>query len=426
MLKRTILILLAVLSSHFLQSQNTPKEKHFSKQELETLFLEQNIDLLAKKLEISQAEAQLIQAKLWPNPTFEISEVNLWKTTNIEEQEPLIGNWGTAQQISMHLEQMIQMGGKRRKNIDLQKLSIEEREKEFEHVVRQSKLEFRNLMNTLVMLQEQKKIYQNQIANTQALIKAFKNQLDHGNISQAEYIRLKAAELQFRKELNDVNKDWQEAMKELKNFINLGKNTDIVITTPLEAPKKTVSEMQLEDWIINAQESRPDILLSKNLEKQSQKKLEIEKAERIPDLTLGVDYDRGGNIMTNFVGFGVSFDLPIFNRNKGNIKDAEIEIQLSKLETQNKQNEIANAIIEAFRNYYDAEQLYHTIDTDYEQQLDKLLDAYYKNFQKKNVSMIEYLDFVEAYLDNKNILLETKKDLNEHFETLQYAIGQEL
>ncbi|MDR0229195.1 MAG: TolC family protein [Flavobacteriaceae bacterium] len=426
MLKRTFLVILAVLSSHFLQSQNIPKEKQFSKKDLETIFLEQNIDLLAKKLEISQAQAQLIQAKLWPNPTFEISEVNLWKTSNIEEQDPIIGNWGTSSQLSMHLEQLIQTGGKRKKNIDLQKLTIEEREKEFETVLRQSKLEFRNLMHTIVMLQEQKKIYLNQITNTQTLIKAFKNQLDHGNISQAEYIRLKAAELQFRKELNDLNKDWQEALKELKNFINLGKNTDIVITDPLVAPTPTISEMQLEDWIINAQENRPDILLSKNLEKQSQKKLEIENAERIPDLTLGVDYDRGGNIMTNFVGFGVSFDLPIFNRNKGNIKDAEIEIQLSKLETQNKQNEIANTIIEAFRNYYDAEQLYKNIDVDYEQQLDKLLEAYYKNFQKKNVSMIEYLDFVEAYLDNKNILLETKKDLNEHFETLQYAIGQEL
>ncbi|WHT38401.1 TolC family protein [Myroides sp. mNGS23_01] len=64
-----------------------------SKQEIETLFLEQNLDLLAKKLEISQAEAQLIQARLWPNPTFEISEVNVWRTTDIEEQPIIFGNW---------------------------------------------------------------------------------------------------------------------------------------------------------------------------------------------------------------------------------------------------------------------------------------------------------------------------------------------
>ncbi|WHT38399.1 hypothetical protein QNH98_15395 [Myroides sp. mNGS23_01] len=40
--------------------------------------------------------------------------------------------------------------------------------------------------------------------------------------------------------------------------------------------------------------------------------------------------------------------------------------------------------------------------------------------------MIEYLDFVEAYVDNKNILLETKKELNEQLENLQFAIGKDI
>ncbi|MDM1514654.1 TolC family protein, partial [Myroides odoratimimus] len=169
-----------------------------------------------------------------------------------------------------------------------------------------------------------------------------------------------------------------------------------------------------------------DALKSKTLEKQSEKRLEIEKAQRVPDITLGVDYDRGGNIMRDFVGFGISFDLPIFDRNKGGIKEAKIDIELAKLDTQSKLNEIANDIVEAFRNYYHAEQLYKDIDSEYEQQLDQLLEAYLKNFQKRNVSLIEYLDFVEAYIENKTILLETRKDLNDHFEKLQYAVGKDL
>lgn len=426
MVKRFFILSIAFISTTCFFAQNKQKVMMLSKQELEANFLVNNIDLLAKKLEISQAEAQVIQAKLWPNPTFEIAEVNLWKNAEIEEQPPIIGNWGTGQQLSLHLEQLIQTGGKRRKNIELQKLSVGEREHEFEAILRETKLDFRNALNTILMLQEQKKIYQAQINNTESLIKAFKNQLAHGNISQAEYIRLKAAELQFRKELSDVNKDLQESQKDLKNYLNLGEDTTITITDKVTIPTALVSELQLDDWITYAQENRPEILLNRNLEKQSQKRLEIEKAERVPDLTLGVDYDRAGNIMPNFVGFGLSLDLPIFDRNKGNIKEAEIDIQLAKLDSQSKQNEITNTIIEAFRNYYDAQELYGNIEADYETELDNLLEAYTKNFQKRNVSMIEYLDFVEAYLDNKNILLETRKDLNEQFETLQFAIGKDL
>ncbi|WP_010254594.1 TolC family protein [Myroides injenensis] len=423
MYKKAILLVFVLLSYKSI-AQN--KEILLSKEQIEAKFLEQNFDLLIKRLEISQAEAQIIQAKLWPNPTFEISEVNLWKTTDIEEQPYIMGKWGDSQQISLHLEQQIQTAGKRRKNIDLQKLSKEEKEKEFETILRESKLELRKTITQLQVLQKQLEIFNNQIANTGNLIKAYKNQLEHGNISQAEYMRLKAAELQFRKEYLDIKKEYEETVKDLKNFISIKDNVQIVIAEDLQMPTKEVSEILLQDWIVEAYENRPDLHLVKNLEKQSLKKLAIEKAERTPDLTFAIDYDRGGNIMRDFIGLGVSFDLPIFNRNKGNIKEAKLDIEIAKLDIQNKENEIANEIIEAYRNYYDALQLYSNIDIDYEEQLDKLILSYFKNFEKRNVSLIEYLDFVEAYLDNKNLILETKKDIIDHFETLQYAIGKDI
>jgi len=426
MFRRVLTLSILVLSTCISQAQEKKQALKLSKEEIEALFLEQNLDLLAKKLEISQAEAQLIQAKLWPNPTFEISEVNVWRTTDIEEQPTIFGNWGTSQQISLHLEQEIETAGKRRKRIDLQKLSIEERQTDFEIVLRESKLSLRNTLTSIQVLQQQQEIYQKQIDNTNLLITGYKNQLNQGNISQSEYIRLKAAELQFRKELVDVSKALEEALKELKNFINIGTNTPIYVTNELEIPTKLVSELQIEDWIIHAQENRPDIMLNDNLINQAKKQVEIEKAERTPNITLGVDYDRGGNIMRDFVGFGLSFDLPIFDRNKGNIKEAKLGVQIAELEAKNKKNEIANDIIEALRNYLQAQDLYNQIDADYELQLDRLLEAYVKNFQKKNVSMIEYLDFVEAYVDNKNILLETKKELNEQLENLQFAIGKDI
>lgn len=426
MFTRVFTLSFLVFSTFIASAQDKKKELKLSKQEVETIFLEQNLDLLAKKLEISQAEAQLIQAKLWPNPTFEISEVNVWRTTDIEEQPIIFGNWGTSQQISLHLEQEIETAGKRRKRIDLQKLTIEERQTDFEIVLRETKLALRNTLTSIQVLQQQQAIYQRQIDNTNRLISGYKNQLNQGNISQSEYIRLKAAQLQFKKELVDVSKELEEALKELKNFINIGTNTSIYITNTLHVPNQVVSELQIEDWIIHAQENRPNLILNNNLISQAKKQVEIEKAERTPNITLGVDYDRGGNIMRDFVGFGLSFDLPIFNRNKGNIKEAKIGVQLAELEAKNKKNEIANDIIEALRNYMQAKELYDQIDEDYEMQLDQLLEAYVKNFQKKNVNMIEYLDFVEAYVDNKNILLETKKELNEQLENLQFAIGKDI
>lgn len=40
--------------------------------------------------------------------------------------------------------------------------------------------------------------------------------------------------------------------------------------------------------------------------------------------------------------------------------------------------------------------------------------------------MLEYMDFLETFIDNKTIILETKKELNEYFENLQYVVGKDL
>ena len=422
-MKKQLLIALLIFGV-YVNAQD--KKVVLSKEAIEAKFLEQNFDLLAKRIEISQEEALLIQAKLWPNPTFEISEVNLWKTTDIEEQDPIWGNWGKAQQISLHLEQEIQTAKKRRKNIALQQLTIEERALEFETILRETKLDLRATITQIQGYQLLFNLYSKQIEQIKMLTKAYKNQFDHGNISQAEYVRLKAEELKLQKDFNEVKKEHQEALKELKNFIALKAYEDIYIPDDLLPSAQLVSELEIENWITAAVQDHPELLLTLNNEEQAKKRLEIEKAERIPDLTLSVDYDRAGGIMKNFVGFGVAFDLPILNRNKGNIKEAKLEIRKSELETSNKVTEITNNIIESFKNYNEAVILYKDIDENHEQQLDKLINAYYKNFEQKNVSLIEYLDFLDAYIDNKTMIIEAKQNLIDEFENLQYAVGKEL
>ena len=48
------------------------------------------------------------------------------------------------------------------------------------------------------------------------------------------------------------------------------------------------------------------------------------------------------------------------------------------------------------------------------------------NFQSRNISMIEYIDFSEAFKSNKQTVLTARKNLKLQFEELQYAIGTEL
>lgn len=421
------LFTVAITLAGILIAAAQPKEKLLlTKQEAESLFLHQNLELLASRLEISQAEAQLLQSKFWPNPTFSISDVNLWKNSTVEEQPPIINEWGKTTQFSLEIEQVIQTAGKRRKNLALKNLTVKEKEYEFEIVLRQLKLDLRNTLTKLQFQNAIQILYKEQIVSTDKLIQAYQSQLKQGNISQAEYIRLKAAAMLFKKELTEATKEYESASANLKTLLGLSSNYDIEITESLEIPKTKVSEIEIENLTHQANESLPEILLAKNFGLQADKQLAIEKADRVPDLAFSVSYDRAGNIMQNFVGVGLSFDLPVFNRNKGAIKEAQLEIEKQAFEYENKIIQNSNDIQEVFNHYKQSLELYTSIEPDYEATLDLLISSYQQNFINKNVSLISYLDFVDAYLENKTLILETQKDLIDNFELLKFTTGKEL
>lgn len=424
-MKKIIFTLLVIHFFGFSSAQIKDTLK-IDRKEAESIFLARNLDIITQKLEISQAEARVVQAKFWPNPKLSISEVNLWRTYDIEEQPALIGNWGKNTQISAEIEQVIQTAGKRRKNIELQKIEVDGEKFELQEVLRELKKLLRNTITEILYNQEQQKLYQSQISSIEKLTRSFQNQLTQGNISKSEYVRLKAQEIEFKKKLISLHEEITEQQTELKALLIIPAHSYIVISDVLQIPEKQLSELEIPKWLEVAQENRPDILITKNKEKYARKNLELQNALKTPDIALSLGYDRGGNIMKDFIGLGVSFDLPIFDRNKGNIQEAKLEITKSGYETRKSILKSENEIVSIFQNYTKTREISEEIDASYEDTLDGLLTSHEKNFRLRNISMLEYMDFLDTYIGNKMIILDTKKELNQYYENLQYVVGQDL
>lgn len=422
-MKRIFLFCVCMTFGFQLQAQETLK---ISREEAETMFLQNNLLLISEKLNIESQQAEVIQARLWPNPEFSVSEINLWRTTGVESSPPFWGNFGKDQQIAFELNQLVQTAGKRKKLIALEKIDVSKAEQYFEDLLRGLKLELRNQLTDLQHVQQAIKVHQNLIQNISTLTNAYKNQLDKGNISKAEYIRLKAQELEINKEILDLTRESNEIQKELKLLLRTSSTVSIEITdNGFVKDTKPYETLFIDQVVENAKENRPDYKLALLEEEYSNKLLSFEKAQRIPDMTFGVNYDRNGSTMLDFVGVGVSFDLPVFNRNKGGIKKAKIGIENAKVQKEQTVLTIENEIFLAYKSLQQAIDFVKEIEPDYEKDLDLLLDNYTKNFTSKNVSMLEYFDFMDAYLENKKIILEAQKDVNQKAEELNYSLGKD-
>lgn len=402
------------------------------RKEAEAIFLKQNVSLLAESLEISKAEALVTQAKLWPNPTLSIDEVNLWATQSQkephgEELPPLFGDSGQYQQFSVGLEQLILTAGKRKKLVALEQVSADKALQYFEDLLRNLKIEFRNQLTQMQYLQLGQEVYQNQIRALQHLVSSYQKQVAQGHIPKGEYIRLKALELEFIKENNDLKRALNEVQKELKLLMRLPASTGLTLNgTDFPDHLDRHSVLSLPALLELAETSRPDLRLTALDQKEQDHLFAYERAKRIPDVTLKAAYDRGGNILYNFIGFGLEIDLPFFDRNQGNIKSAALGREQSQLLFDQKLLSVENEIALAHQNLTDALDFYKAIDDDYEATLEQLLDSYTKNFAERNIGLLEYIDFLDAYLENKKIILEAAKEVRIKKEELNYAVGQDI
>jgi len=403
-----------------------------NRQQYEELFLKQNLFLIAEKFSIKQADAVLLQAKLWPNPSITIDDVNLWATkhqlANLDTPlPPVFGNVAKNTQFSVQLEQLIETAGKRKKLMAMEQVSVDLAKQQFEDLLRNLKLEFRNNLTLLQYLQLYTKVFIQQQTSVQKLLANYQKQVENNNISKGEFVRLKVLQLELSKEINELTKQENEVQTNLKVMMSLPPHIDLIINDKaLSHEIDRTKEIHLESLYEQALEYRPDVKIATLENTRYSKMFDYEKSQRVPNINFMGNYDRGGGIWPSFIGFGVAIDIPIFDRNQGNIKYARIGIDQTKILMEEKRLRVRSEVSQSYKDLISAIALYERIDSLYEQDLDTLLNSYTRNFSNGNISLLEYLDFQSAYLENEKIILESQRDINLHLEKLQYIIGKEI
>ena len=420
-MRKQIFSILLFFSSLMCFSQEQLK---LNREEIETLFLQNNLELIASTYNISIADAAIAQAKLWENPNLTVSSINLWSTeTQRNEIEDIAVSPLKNTDFSIELSQLIQTANKRRKLIRLEKVSKEIAQQEFEDVLRGLKAELRKSIYEIQYSQSYLNMLNNQRLYINQLVESHKKHVQLGNIPKSELIRLQSSLIELDNEINDTQMDLMEQEKTLKVLLNINPLTRIEITDDSKTTKNP-DNIILSDLLQTAEEFRPDMKQSELQTQYYQRSLDYEKSQRAPDITVIANYDRYGGIWRNFIGFGISVDLPFFNRNQGNIRAAKLGIEQSLHLTQQQQNLIRHEVVAAYNNYVNTYNFYQEIENaDLFSELDNMLEVYAKNLMNRNINMLEYMDFMDTYRTSNQIMLTTKKNVNTQFEELQYSVG---
>ena len=173
-------------------------------------------------------------------------------------------------------------------------------------------------------------------------------------------------------------------------------------------------------------ENRTYVTLSKLETKYFQKSIKYEKSLRMPDLNLSASYDRRGGVWRDYIGVGIGIDIPVFNRNQGAVKIAQISKKQSEYNRTQQEVMAKNDIAEAYGNYVRIYNMYdRNINNPVLSELDMMLNSYSKNLVSRNISMVEFMDFMDTYRNTKQMILTPRKNMTIQFEELKYTVGTE-
>jgi len=387
-------------------------------QEAEKIFLDNNLLLLAQKYNVSAQRALIYQAKLLPNPSFSISH-GLYSGT-LNQFFPVGSNDETAAQLS----QLVLLGHKRNKQIKIAEANVELTEYQFFDLLRTLKYTLRNDFFNVYYLQQSVKVYEKEINSLQQVVIAFTQLNGKGYIAEKEVVRIKAQLYSLQTEysalVNQIN-DVQSEMKlllQVKSNKYINPSIDSVTITALDPGKYSLSIL-----LDSAYKNRTDLLIAKSNNNINQLNYKYQKAFAIPDLTLSVGYDEQGSFLNNFYSIGAAIDLPMFNRNQGNIKSAKMLIGNGQATQKSIEATVDENVTRALEKAFEQNKMYQNIDTKFSADFENLIQQVLTNYEKRNISLLDFLDFYDSYKENVLEVNTVKFNRVSAFEDLNYYTG---
>jgi outer membrane protein, heavy metal efflux system len=378
----------------------------------EDQFLKNNLSLIAQRYNIDNANAQIITTRLFQNPNFSFSNGIYASGVSNPYSEQTYG-----------ISQLFTTAGKRNKNIQLAKIGVEQAQNQFFDLLRTLKFTLRNDFYTIYFQEQSAKVYNQEINSLAKTLVVFKQQYSQGNIAKKEVLRIQSQLYSLQVEYNTLQTNIDTVQSEFKLLIKASPTVYIQPQVTEITNQDIVTTVPYQRMLDSAYTNRYDLRLAKTTVDYNTLNLKLQKATAVPDVSLSLNYDKLAAYGQNFLGGGISFDLPFFSRNQGGIKQARISIDQSKIQFQSQQDQVQSDVATNYKNALRLEQLYNSFDPAFKQDFNNLIQEVFKNYEKRNISLLEFLDFYDSY--KTNVIQLNSLELNRilSLEQLNYVTG---
>ena len=383
-----------------------------------------NLDFFAQKYDLSIAEAQIVTAKLRPNPllTLDADHLDLLGTgfSNVSTNGKTPNNGGPTE-YSARMDFLYERGGKRQARTalavgsrDVTRLGLADSLRGLIQTVQSAYVDVVAAKATLKLAQENLKIFDDIVSINQSRFRV-------GDIAEVELMRSEVAELQFANSVRQAELQVNSSLSKLQLLLGRTKlqRFDVIDDLRHDAPNLT-----REALVDQATQQRPDLQALVRDEARAAADLRLQKANAKVDWLFGTEYRKqDATAHADTMGLFLTSPVPLFNRNQGEIARAqqtELQAQArTKALRATVENDVDLALLEYKNAHDDLEKIEGTM-------LGKARDVRSiseYSYKRGEISFVDFLDAVHAYNDTMQSYNDARAEYARSLYGLDAATG---
>ncbi|MXS78816.1 TolC family protein [Nitrosomonas sp. JL21] len=289
------------------------------------LALKHNPELAAFAKEMEAQEGVTLQAGLIPNPDLSVNVENVGNIGSLRgdiNSEKSVAKEIVQQLSTIRISQIIELGGKRADRIYAASLGEQVALQDYE--IRKLDLiaQVANAFTEVLATQEQFRLAEETQHLAQTVVNTVAKRVQAGQAPPIEETKVEVVLSATQVAFSQAQRDLSVARSRLGQ---LWGNSSPQFVKSVGNLESLISVPSLEALTVRALKNPMALRALKNLE-QRKSLLEVEKSRRIPNLTVSAGAVHHAAIGGTTAVVSVAVPLPLFNRNQGNIKEAQQRI----------------------------------------------------------------------------------------------------
>jgi cobalt-zinc-cadmium efflux system outer membrane protein len=367
--------------------------------ELEFLGLQHNPTLVQASMQIEAARAKALQARLWPNPT----------VGYVGDQ---IGQLGTAGEFQGgFVQQEIITAGKRR-------LSGAKYDQQAQTA------EFRGMMQQLKVLNGIREGFYKLIAVEQTVhfrrallqnaTEDYRTTLEEHNIGRKDKAEVLLAKNRLNKAKIDLQSEENRREMHRRELVAVVGVPDLAIHHIRGRLEPENVPLQWESSLSRLLSESPELLVAKSHIAFEELSLKRERVEPIPNITIKGMAGYNAIEKEAVAGAQVSIPIPLWNRNQGNIRMVQADLQRSMADVRRIELSLQKQLAGEFNKYQNALNWVTTYEKENLPNLKEAYEVYLDQYKKRRLAWPEVIRVHREWADEYVHYTEKALALRQH------------